>query len=139
MAALIRITPKIGKLKILAVKAPDPETEDLFLISLNHAIERLRELVAKLFQNQDAELALANLNLDTGAAISPGTSKTVDAAYAELLSRLVRGPVTPPEAVRRTSFSITRIPTTHQHKDTPKNGARYSAIWLRSGAQAPDV
>jgi len=125
MAALIRITPKIGKLKILAVKAPDPETEDLFLISLNHAIERLRELVAKLFQNQDAELALANLNLDTGAAVSPGTSKTVDAAYAELLSRLVRGPVTPPEAVRRNILSY------YENPDSPISTKTHPKEWRK--------
>ena len=48
MALLIRIIPKVGKLKILAVKPPNPSTEDFSLGSMNDAIRRSRELTAAI-------------------------------------------------------------------------------------------
>ena len=35
LALLVRVTPKVGKLKILSLRAPSPETNDLYFVSMN--------------------------------------------------------------------------------------------------------
>jgi hypothetical protein len=101
MAILIRIIPKFGKLKILAVKPPDTSTEDLYLGSMNDAIGRFREYLSRLSQDPNAVLQLTNLDLDTGAVVSPGASETADATYAELLFSLAHEPSPAPDGIRR--------------------------------------
>jgi hypothetical protein len=101
IALLIRIIPKFGILKILAVKAPNAPTEDLFLLSMNNAIERFRGLLSLLTANHGVSLALPNLNLDTGAATAPGTSRAADATYAALASLLAREPAGAPASAMR--------------------------------------
>ena len=101
LALVVRILPKFGKLKILAVKPPTAATEALFEQSLNHAIGRYRELLSQLSQAPERDFELANLNLDTGAAVRPNLSASVDATYAELVSRLVRAGEPVPEVLRR--------------------------------------
>jgi len=56
---------------------------------------RYRVLLTSLSKSPSAELTLANLDLDTGARVVPGTYKLTDQAYAELLDKIAQQPADP--------------------------------------------
>ena len=80
LGIVIHLIPKIGILRILAVKPPSSSTENLFVKSLDDALTRYRTLLASLSKSPSAELVLANLDLDTGARVVPGAYKLTDQA-----------------------------------------------------------
>jgi hypothetical protein len=88
LALVVRIVPKVGTLKILSLKAPLPETGDLYFYSVNTAIGRLRELTGRLRQNPPENLALPNVDLDTGTRTQPGAYRLTDNTYARLLNEI---------------------------------------------------
>ncbi|MBV9505903.1 MAG: zinc dependent phospholipase C family protein [Acidobacteriia bacterium] len=89
---LIRFIPKVGILRILAIKAPSMETENLFVESLNDAVARFGGLLTKLAKEPSGDLALNNLDLDTGAPVRPGAYKLTDQTYAQLLHQVTQQP-----------------------------------------------
>jgi hypothetical protein len=86
LAFVFRIVPKVGPLRALAFERLTPETEKMYMASFNATIDRYRELLAE--QNAD-RLTLPNDNLDVGTFTAAGKYKLTDAAYAELLHKLV--------------------------------------------------
>jgi hypothetical protein len=88
-ALLLRIIPKIGKLKALATKAPSVETENLFLASVVAAEGEFRALLRQVATDSADRLKLRDLDLDTGRQAIAGESHLVDRTYAWLLARLV--------------------------------------------------
>jgi hypothetical protein len=95
LGIVIRLIPKIGILRILAIKPPSSATENLFVKSLDDSLARYRALLTSLSKSPSAELALANLDLDTGARVVPGAYKLTDQAYAELLDKIAKQPAAP--------------------------------------------
>ena len=91
---VFRVVPKIGALKILDIKAPSPRTEALFLASLDHALARFRDLLARLAAAPPGTLQLADRDLDTGSPVMPGAYRLTDRTYATLLHKLTRKPGT---------------------------------------------
>ena len=89
---MVRIVPKVGTLKILSLKAPSPATVDLHFYSMNSAAGRLRESTGRLRQNPSEELALPNVDLDTGMRTQPGAYRLTDNTYARLLRRITTRP-----------------------------------------------
>ncbi len=85
LAFLIRLIPKIGPLRVLALRTPTPETEKMFEASFNEALEDYRASLRKL---RDGKLSLPNVNLDTGGFTPPGDYFMADGAYARLLVQL---------------------------------------------------
>ncbi len=68
-AGFIFILPKVGTLKLLAIKGPTEHTEDLYIKSLNRSIKAMRLVLA----NYDTiDHYIANRDLDTGEVIRPG-------------------------------------------------------------------
>ena len=110
VAALITIIPKIGVLKILAVKAPSGATEDLFVTSAADAIDRFRQGLRVLESSAAMDWRLPNLDLDTGSPAEPGVSKVADDAHVKLLLRIpaAEGPV--PVEVRQYLLSYFATP-----------------------------
>jgi hypothetical protein len=98
LAFVVLVIPKVGALKVLATKSPTTETEDLFLRSLNHAIEVLRELLTRFGAKPD--FLLENLDLDTGHTMVPGESRMVEEVYAELTTRIVAQKRPIPDGIR---------------------------------------
>jgi hypothetical protein len=98
LAFVVLVIPKVGPLKVLATKSPTTETEDLFLRSLNHAIEVLRKLLTRFCTKP--EFLLENLDLDTGHAMVPGESDMVEKVYAELTTRIVEQKNRIPDDIR---------------------------------------
>src|SRR5438270_5362618 len=63
IAVLFRLIPKIGPLKALAFKMPSPNTETLYLQSVNATVEQYRTYLKDLARQK---IILANTEFDTG-------------------------------------------------------------------------
>jgi hypothetical protein len=85
LALLVRIVPKIGPFRALRFHTPTPETEKLFLDSVNKTIEQYRALLSA---EASGRLQLANENLDLGEPVVAGKYKNADEAYATLVDKL---------------------------------------------------
>lgn len=99
VAGTIVILPKVGPLKDLSIRGPKPETEEKYVESVNRTVARYEYLLNLLAKSPKASarrtLDLENRDLDTGAMATPGSYPLMDAAYSNLLGRLVavRGPI----------------------------------------------
>jgi zinc dependent phospholipase C len=88
-AGFIFILPKVGTLKLLAVKGPTQHTEDLYIKSLNRSIKAMRLVLT----NFDAiDHYIANRDLDTGDVVKPGGYRLTDITYAKLLAMITKNP-----------------------------------------------
>jgi hypothetical protein len=124
IAFLIRVLPKVGPLRSLAFKAPTPETEKLFMQSVNETLDSYRKLLAA---QRDNRLQLPNENFDTGKAVAPGKYRLADAAYVKLLDKLSGKPVPAdlradiwrfmPTSTRRSPPSTTKKRGKDAHRD----------------------
>ena len=87
MAILFKIIPKIGPFKAIAFKMPSPDTETLYLKSVNSTVDQydveLRDL-------KTGKLQLANMDFDTGNRTESGEYKLTDETYAKLLDKLTK-------------------------------------------------
>jgi hypothetical protein len=88
-AGFIYILPKVGTLKLLAIKGPNQQTEDLYVKSVNRSIKALR-LVLTNFDRMDHYIS--NRDLDTGMVVKPGDYPLADKTYAQLLTMITRNP-----------------------------------------------
>lgn len=85
LAFLIRILPKIGPLKTLDIKNPTPQTEQLYLKSMNTSVEYYEKLVDESARGTPT---LANMDFDTGKPTRPGEYKLCDETYAFVVHQL---------------------------------------------------
>jgi hypothetical protein len=92
LAIAIRILPKIGPISYLSIKIPTPETQDWYVTSVNRRIDTYRRTLDKLREDPTATLALANLDLDTGIAVQPGSYPRTDKTYATLVDKITSTP-----------------------------------------------
>jgi hypothetical protein len=88
-AGFIFILPKVGTLKLLAIRGPNEHTEDLYIKSVNRSIQSLR-LALNHFDT--VQSYLPNRDLDTGLQVKPGGYSLTDETYAELLAKLTEDP-----------------------------------------------
>src|SRR6202522_2196884 len=91
-AGFIFILPKVGTLKLLAIRGPNQHTEDLYIKSVNHSIQSLRLMLNHFDTIQDY---LPNRDLDTGLKVKPGGYILTDYTYAKLLAMLTEHPDQP--------------------------------------------
>jgi hypothetical protein len=92
LAGLIVITPKIGMLKMLAIKGPTVETERAYIASVNLSTAALDVSLRRLMGPQ-IDAGLTDLDLDTGKPVVPGGYPLTDKTYAQLLARITKVPV----------------------------------------------
>jgi hypothetical protein len=85
LATILRLFPKIGPFKALAFKVPTPQTEDMYIKSINTTVDRYR---AFLEQARTNSLQLPNVDFDTGQETKPAEYSLTDDTYAKLLTRL---------------------------------------------------
>lgn len=98
MAGLIFILPKVGPLSGLSIKGPRPDTEVKYVKSLLHTNAVMRDKLSHA-TTQDG---LANMDLDTGDIIKPGTYILCDSTWAQLLHKVTAAPGTPiPFGIKR--------------------------------------
>ncbi|NYF51816.1 zinc dependent phospholipase C family protein [Tunturiibacter gelidoferens] len=88
-AGFIYILPKFGVFKLLAIKGPNQQTEDLYIKSVNRSIKAMRLVLT----NWDTiDHYIANRDLDTGEVIRPGGYRLTDITYAKLLAMITKNP-----------------------------------------------
>ena len=92
LAILVFIVPKIGAASDLAIKIPTPDTQDMYLRSLNHTVDRFNETLHSLLPDANDPVSLPNLDLDIGTPSKFGNYSLADRAYAELLERITAKP-----------------------------------------------
>jgi hypothetical protein len=88
LAVLVWILPKVGPVSDLAIKIPTKQSEEDYLRSLNHTVDRFEETLHQLQNATNDPVDFANLNLDTGNPTEIGTYQLADEAHAQLLARL---------------------------------------------------
>jgi Zinc dependent phospholipase C len=89
LAGFIYILPKIGPLKLVAIKGPTSTTEEEYVRSVNQSTEALNSALSRFGKPHQT---LPNRDLDTGAPVRPGGYRLTDETYAKLLARLVADP-----------------------------------------------
>jgi hypothetical protein len=85
LAVLLRYMPKIGPFKGLAFNNPTPQTEDMYIKSINTTVDQYR---AFLEQVRTDTLVLPNCDFDTGQPTKAAEYSLTDHAYAKLLGQL---------------------------------------------------
>jgi len=85
LATLLRYMPKIGPFKGLAFNSPNPQTEDLYIKSINTTVDQYRAFLKQL---RTGTLLLPNCDFDTGQATKAAEYSLTDDTYAKLLTRL---------------------------------------------------
>jgi hypothetical protein len=85
LSTLLRYMPKIGPFRGLAFKSPTPQTEDLYIKSINTTVDQYRALLEEV---RTDSLVLANDDLDTGNETKAAEYSLTDETYAQLLAQL---------------------------------------------------
>src|SRR6476646_6494032 len=85
MALMFKLIPERGPFRAIAFKMPSPQTETLYLKSVNGSVEQYRTYLKDL---RAGKLVLDNRDFDTGKRTIAGEYKLTDQAYAVLLNKL---------------------------------------------------
>jgi hypothetical protein len=85
LAALLRFIPKVGPFKGLGFNNPTPQTEDLYIKSIDTTVDSYR---AFLEEERVGKLVLPNCDLDSGNRTEGGEYSLTDETYASLLAKL---------------------------------------------------
>lgn len=85
LAFIVKLLPKVGPLKALDIKPPTPQTERLYIESVENTVGFYDNLLSD-FENQ--RLDLPNRDYDTGKMTQPGEYELADQTYAKLLHQL---------------------------------------------------
>lgn len=87
LAVLIKILPKVGPLRVIDPKPPTPQTEKMYIASVERTVAAYRKALS---MTEEKQLTLVDDDLDTGNLTTPGEYKLADRAYARLLKELAR-------------------------------------------------
>jgi hypothetical protein len=124
LAGLIYILPKIGRLKLLAIKGPTAGTEEEYVRSLNQAADIMNSSLQRFGTPRQG---LPNRDLDTGSPVRPGGYRLTDDTYANLLHRLVAAPHhTVPPGLKSDILNYYADPAAPIH--TKKNPAKWARV-----------
>jgi len=140
LSTLLRYMPKVGPFKGLAFNNPTPQTEDLYIKSINTTVDRYRAFLEEV---RSDTLVLANCDLDSGQATKAAEYSLTDVTYAKLLARLserkfdLASPELRDNILR--FYSDLSVPI-----ETKKDGVRWQAVLteldqLKAVAPAPTV
>lgn len=148
LAGLLFILPKIGPLKLAAVKGPSPATDADYIHSVAVSTATLKRRLARftppspvqhasITLSDPAEMRhllrlrhpLPNRDLDTGRVVQPGGYPLTDSTYAHLLHRLALHPAQPiPPGIKQdiqAYYANPNLPITT--KRSPKQWAQLQA------------
>jgi hypothetical protein len=85
LSTLLRYMPRIGPFKGLAFNNPTPQTEDLYIKSINTTVDQYRAFLAEVGTDS---LVLPNCDFDSGKVTRAAEYSLTDETYAKLLARL---------------------------------------------------
>ena len=129
LATLMRHMPKIGPFKGLAFNNPTPQTEDLYIKSINTTVDQYRAFLEEV---RSDTLVLANCDLDSGQATKAAEYSLTDDTYAKLLAQLSerKFDLTSPELRDNILqfYSDLSVPI-----ETKKDGVRWRAVLTELG------
>jgi hypothetical protein len=126
LAILVKMLPKVGVISLLAIKIPDSKTEGFYVASVDQTVDTYAELLARLRDTPKANLALQNLDLDTGQPVQAGTYRLTDDTYAQLLDQLTSTPEKPvPADVGQNVLNF------YSNPDAPIHTKRDARAWQR--------
>ncbi len=85
LSTLLRMVPRVGPFKGLGFNNPTPQTEDLYIKSINTTTDDYRALLQKV---RARKLVLPDCDLDDGKETASGEYSLTDDTYATLLAKL---------------------------------------------------
>jgi len=85
LSTLLRYMPRVGPFKGLGFDNPTPQTEDLYIKSINTTVDRYRAFLEEV---RTDTLVLPNCDLDSGQATKAAEYSLTDDSYAKLLAHL---------------------------------------------------
>jgi hypothetical protein len=85
MAVMFRYMPKVGPFKGLGFNSPTPQTEDMYIKSIDATVARYNGF---LKDEGAGKLLLPNSDLDSGNVTKAGEYSLADTTYADLLEKL---------------------------------------------------
>jgi hypothetical protein len=85
LSALLRYIPKVGPFKGLGFNNPTPQTEDLYIKSINTTVDQYNLYLEEV---RARTLVLPNCDLDDGITTKAAEYTLADETYANLLARL---------------------------------------------------
>ncbi len=87
LAFFLKIVPKVGPFKAVDFKIPTPQTEDLYIASIDRTLDNYRSLLANVGSDS---LHLPNTDFDTGRITRAGEYILTDKTYGRLLDQVVQ-------------------------------------------------
>jgi hypothetical protein len=87
LAFIVKLLPKIGPLRSLDIKPPTPETEKMYIKSVEGTVTLYDRLLTEF---ETRQLELPNRDYDTGNPTLAGEYELADRTYAKLLHRLAQ-------------------------------------------------
>ena len=87
LAFFLKIVPKVGPFKALAFKIPTTQTEDMYIKSINKSVD---DYGTRLREERGGQLAIADMDFDTGRDTRAGEYALADKTYAHLLDELAK-------------------------------------------------
>jgi hypothetical protein len=87
VSSLLRYMPKVGPFKGLAFNNPTPQTEDLYIKSINTTVDQYRALLEEVRADK---LVLPDCDLDSGNPTKIAEYSLTDATYSKLLGQLAK-------------------------------------------------
>jgi hypothetical protein len=85
LSTRLRYVPRIGPFKGLSFNNPTPQTEDLYVKSINTTVDQYRAFLKEV---RTDSLVLPDCDFDSGKATKPAEYALTDDTYAKLLARL---------------------------------------------------
>ncbi|HLW54547.1 MAG TPA: zinc dependent phospholipase C family protein [Candidatus Angelobacter sp.] len=85
LALLFRLVPKVGPFRAVGFKMPSPDTETLYLKSINSTVDQYRTYLQDV---RAGTLTLDDRDFDTGKQTKEGEYPLTDEAYGKLLDKL---------------------------------------------------
>src|ERR1039458_4928414 len=116
LSTLLRFMARIGPFKGLGFKSPTPQTEDLYIKSINTTVDQYRAFLQEVGTNS---LVLPNYDLDSGNPTKEGEYSLTDETYAKLLGQLAKSKFdhTTPELRDNVLQFYSDVPASIQTKD----------------------
>jgi hypothetical protein len=87
LASVVKVLPKVGPLKSVDITLPNPETENLYIQSVNQTVDSYRDKLTLLHKN-GTRIDLPNRDCDTGHPTELSEYKLADETYAKLVEQL---------------------------------------------------
>jgi hypothetical protein len=140
LATLLRFIPKIGPFKKLEFNSPTPQTEDLYIKSINTTVDQYR---AFLEEARADSLVLPNRDLDSGNLTAAAEYSLADDTYARLLEQLSKQKFDRTSPALRDNlllfYSDLALPIETKKNQTRWQGVLTALDQLKSAAPVPTI